>query len=379
MISRYFCKLGILLAVLLAGSVNAKNLTLPAWVSDHMVLPAGMSFALAGQADPGTMVVVRFGGQSVSTTADGTGKWSIQFQPLEAGLKGELAVEAGYEKKLITDVVTGDIWLCAGQSNMVRPVSMSAEAVEAVTDVQNADVRFYSGGSWLCVKPANVQKLSAVALFFAVEMYKKQETPVGIYVAAKGGTSIEAWMPVESFPDTDTGRRMRPLANDPEVIQAAAEDQAGPMKPYGQHRLARWDLGRAVPSSLFEQLVRPVADIPVRGVVWYQGENNASSLARAQEYRLWLESLISAYRYLWHNAELPFAIIQLPEYDSGSPDGRAGWAAVQKTQAEVAENTVNAVVVEIQDLGDPADIHPKRKRDVGRRAAEAVANLLNKK
>jgi sialate O-acetylesterase len=260
---------------------------------------------------------------------------------------------------------------------MQRQVQDSDEADEAVADIQNVNIRCFDGSRWQVVTPANVKQISAVGAYFAMEMARRQKEPVGIFVAARGGTGIEAWVPVEAFPDTADGNRFKPLVNDPEVLKAAAEDAAD-FKPWGQHRLFKWNLGRAVPSSLFETLVRPFGDLPVCGAVWYQGESNASTVERAQEYRLWLQGLIGAYRNLWRNPDMPFVIIQLPDYDPGSDSGRAGWATLQEVQADVAKNTTNAAIVDIKDLGDLKDIHPRRKKEVGIRAADAAWKLLGK-
>jgi sialate O-acetylesterase len=253
---------------------------------------------------------------------------------------------------------------------MQRTVALTDEAAEAAEDIRTVDVRYFNGRSWVNVTAGNVSKISAVAVYFSTEIVRRQKTPVGIFVAAVGGTRIEAWLPAEAFPDTESGRLMKPLVNDPEVLKAAEEDRAGPLKPYGQHRLARWGLGRAVPASLFEQLIRPFADLPVCGVVWYQGEGNTSSVEQAQEYRLWLVNLISAYRNLWNSPDLPFVIIQLPDFD-----GRPAWKVLQDVQASVAESTKQVAVVDIKEFGDPKDIHPRRKKEVGRRAAEAALGL----
>lgn len=193
-----------------------------------------------------------------------------------------------------------------------------------------------------------------------------------------GGTGIEAWIPEQAFPDTEHGRRMRPLVNDPQVLKAAKEDAADP-KVYGQHRLAKWGLARAVPASLYRQLVEPAARLPVRGVVWYQGESNAVPDAPEEEYRQWLKSLVASWRDLWHSPDLPFIVIQLPDYDPGTDDGRAAWARVQNEQAAAAQETDGIWVVETQGLGDPKDIHPRRKKEVGIRAATTACQHLHVK
>jgi sialate O-acetylesterase len=166
------------------------------------------------------------------------------------------------------------------------------------------------------------------------------------------------------------------LATDAAVLRAAAEDQAD-FRPYGSHRLARWGLGRAAPSQLYESLVVPLAHLRIDGLLWYQGESNADSVEEAVEYRAWLVALIDAYRELWGRPELPVVVVQLPEYwDPGTEEGRA-WEALRKSQAEAVRETVRTALADTGGLGDPRDIHPKRKREVGQRATTAAAQLLS--
>ena len=372
---RTFFFAGILPSLLFQSAI-ASQITVPSWVSDNMILPAGIPFKITGMADPRLTLSVSFGSISAETTTDDAGSWVIQFPIVEAGMKGELTFKSDAEVKVIHNVAAGDTWLCSGQSNMQRTVANSDAALDAEKDILNLDIRCFDGKSWKKITDENVRSLSAVAVYFAIEMTRRQKLPIGIFIAARGGTSIDAWMPGDAFPDTKSGRYWKTLVNDPEVIKAAEEDQAD-FKPYGQHRLARWGLGRAVPSSLYEQLIKPYDDFPVKGVVWYQGESNAGTVEQAKEYRLWLSKLILAYRKLWGNPDLPFLIIQLPSYDPGTPEGRKAWSVLQDMQARVGRKTYNAGVVKIKDLGDLKDIHPQRKKEVGVRAADVAWKLIH--
>ncbi len=264
-----------------------------------------------------------------------------------------------------------EIWLCGGQSNMAFQVSNSAEGNLISERIGGAKVFLYENGTWVPVSKKNVGSLSAVAVAFAMERSIRTSKAIGICVAARGGTGIEAWLPLAAFPDTAESSRLKALASDPEVLQAAREDQAD-FKVYGKHRLAKWSLGRAVPGSLFEELVRPLGSLPVDGVIWYQGESNASNPAQADEYRVWLEHLITAYRGIFHNEKLPFVIVQLPDYVSKSAAEQKGWEIVQEAQAAVGAKAPFAVTVPIFDLGERESIHPRRKLDVGKRVEQAV-------
>jgi lysophospholipase L1-like esterase len=350
--------------------------SLPPWVLDNMIFPSGINWKLQGSCSPLQKVSLSFGGIKISTKAGKAGIWKMDFPPVKPGISGEMVFVCNGEKKIIKDVLSGNIWLCAGQSNMVVPVSYSAESAEAGNDISSSDIRYFNGNQWLKVTRENVQSISAVALFFAAEMEKRQKSPVGIFVAARGGTGIEAWIPEDAFPDNETGRRFKILANDSLVLKAAGEDKAD-VKPYGQHKLAKWGLTRAVPASLFDELVRPSGQMPVAGVVWYQGESNAENIDQAAGYHLWLENLISSYRKLFDNPGLPFAIIQIPAYDAATPESRKAWTAIQNAQETAVNNTKQAVLVDIKDLGDLNDIHPRRKKEVGIRTAKAVCELIN--
>lgn len=267
-------------------------------------------------------------------------------------------------------------WLCAGQSNMGMRVAQCAEADAAAAITCAAQVSVYREGRWEPVSAANVQSTAAVPFFFAAALGSRLEAPVRIAIAARGGTGIEAWLPVSAFPRTDRADRLAALATEPAVLRAAAEDEAD-FKPYGSHRLARWGLGRAAPAQLYESLVVPLAHLRIDGLLWYQGESNADSVEEAVEYRAWLVALIHAYRELWRRPDLPVVVVQLPEYwDPATEEGRA-WEALRKSQAEAVSGTTRTALVDTAGLGDPRDIHPKRKRDVGQRAATAAAELLS--
>ncbi len=353
------------------------SLSVPAWFGDHMMLPANCSVPLCGRAAAGTKVTVEFANRKKTAVADSSSHWKMTLDPMPASsMPRVLQVSSSEFQVSFTDVLIGDIWLCSGQSNMQRQVKDSDEAGEAVLDIQSVDVRYFNGSQWMVVNEGNVEKVSAVGAYFAMEMARRRQAPVGIFVAARGGTGIEAWVPASCFPDTEIGRRMRPLVSNPDVLQAAQEDRRT-FRKYGEHRLARWGLGRAVPSMLFTELVQPFDDLPIRGVLWYQGESNADTLAQAQEYHQWLGRLITAYRSMWNNPVLPFVIVQLPDYDAGSDELREAWSVVQQKQSEVVSKTDQAVLVDIKDLGDLGDIHPRRKKEVGVRAAVAAEDLFN--
>ena len=354
----------------------SREFSLPLWISDDMIFPSETNWILKGSCGSFQEVSVSFDNIKISTKSDKEGIWEINFPSVKPGISSDLVFVCNGETKVIKEVLSGNIWLCAGQSNMAMHVKSSKESVEAGDDISSHVIRYFNGKQWQKVTDDNVQSISAVAFFFAAEMQKRQRKPMGIFVAARGGTGIESWVPEEAFPDNENGNRFRTLVNDSLVLKAAREDEED-MKPYGQHRLAKWGLGRAVPAMLFNKLICPLGRLPLTGVVWYQGESNTDKASQAAEYRFWLENLISSYRKHFNKPDLPFAIIQLPNYDPGTSESLKAWKILQDVQAYVAQNVPRTVLVDILDLGDLNDIHPKRKKEVGIRTAKAVCKLIS--
>lgn len=349
---------------------------LPAWVSDNMIFPSEICWTLQGKCSAFQEVSVSYGDKTTSAVANKDGIWELHFKPVKAGVYGEMVFVCNDEVIVINEVLSGNIWLCAGQSNMAMQVSSCDESHEANNDASSTDIRYFNGKQWIKVARENVQNIAAIPFFFAIEMVKKCEGPVGIFVVAKGGTGIEAWVPEKYFPDTDAGKKFKALLNDPEVIKAAREDK-NDIKPYGQHRLSKWGLGRAIPASLFNDFIRHYNQLPLTGVIWYQGESNTDNINQASEYFFWLENLIISYRNHFNNPSLLFSVIQLPAYNPASSESRIAWKTIQDAQALVTKKINGSVLIDIKDLGDLHDIHPRRKKEVGTRTANVVCKLIS--
>jgi phosphoglycerate dehydrogenase-like enzyme len=268
-------------------------------------------------------------------------------------------------------VAVGEVWLCGGQSNMVMPVSYASDGGADVFSA-DADIRFYADGKWVKVDANNYQKMPAVPYFLAKERNRLTGKVIGIVVVAQGGTGIEAWLPKEAMPDSEIGRKMKELSCAPEVIAAANLDRGEEMRPYGQHRLAKWGLGRAYPSELYQNHVFPLAGIPISGIIWYQGESNADSLAMAAEYDLWLKGLIGSWRKLFSN--VPVMLVELPKYNSPTEENPKCWNVLRSSQKRCVDSSANIYWIPAYDLGDEKNIHPKKKRTMGERIAEFIQN-----
>jgi sialate O-acetylesterase len=192
---------------------------LPKLISDGMILQRDVKVNVWGWADPNEKVAINIDGKTYSTQADASGNWKVILKPHRAGGPYQMLVE-GKNKIQLDNILFGDVWLCSGQSNMelqIRRVKPLYE--EEISMALNTKIRFfdvpqkydfkipqidYQSGSWQEVNPKTILNFSAVGYFFANELYKKYNIPIGIINASLGGSPIEAWMSegaLRSFPE----------------------------------------------------------------------------------------------------------------------------------------------------------------------------------
>ena len=253
-------------ALLLAplAALHASELRFGAVFSDHMVLQRDKPVPVWGLADRSEQITVEFAGQKETTIAGMDGKWLVKLNPMAASPESRtLWVRSGQQdrKVKVADVLVGDVWLAAGQSNMAMSVAKSGENAIATREPLPSGIRFFGAGKWQRITTAEVPKQSAVAWAFAREIAQAQKMPMGIIVTAKGGTRIEAWMPRSALMRTEAGRSFAALAERPEVVAAAAED-ARAFVPYPQTKLYTWRMGRALPATLHAEFIAPLGAFP---------------------------------------------------------------------------------------------------------------------
>lgn len=201
---------------------------LPALVSDGMVLQREQPLKIWGTADAGETVQLTFlkgkkAKEAYTATADSHGAWSIELPAMKAG--GPYRIQVNDIE--LKDVLVGDVWLCSGQSNMELPVRRVMDMfAEEISAYHNEKIRqlivpktynFHEpqkdmpATSWKALTQENVMEFSALAYFFAKEMYERTGVPVGIINSSWGGTPVEAWMSEESlkeFPQYINDKRL---------------------------------------------------------------------------------------------------------------------------------------------------------------------------
>jgi len=195
----------VLLAVCSTISANAV-IKLPRLVSDGMVLQRDAEIKIWGWASAGEKVNITFRNSTYTTTASAKGEWEIKLPVQSAGGPYEMTVN----NISIKDILVGDVWICSGQSNMELPIRRVLDLyADEVHNINNPYIRQFrvplkynfsqpendfESGSWKAVTPENVLDFSAVAYFFAKDLYEKYQVPVGLINSAVGGSPVEAWI-----------------------------------------------------------------------------------------------------------------------------------------------------------------------------------------
>lgn len=363
---------------------------LPTVLTEHMVVQRGLPVHVWGWADPGEGVSASFRGANRQATADNLGRWSVYLPSGEAGGPFEMNIR-GKNTISLRDVLVGDVWLASGQSNMEWTLNAASNADEAAAKASYPKMRLFhvrnksseyplddaAADSWTECNPETAAKFSAVAYFFGRDLHEHLGVPIGLISTSWGGTPAEAWtslpalssdaafIPVFSgwswFMDRQSEtllRREKQLRDwEQAVRKAKAEGKAAPNRPWVPNEGYSWR-----PAGLFNAMIAPLTPFPIKGVIWYQGESNADAV-RAPLYAHLFQAMIRDWRRAWGVGDFPFLFVQLANFKTG-PDSI--WPVVREAQLDTLElaNTGMAVTI---DIGNPADIHPRNKLDVGKR------------
>ena len=383
--------------------------------SDHMVLQRDREVKVWGWADPKEKVGVQFGGQSLSAVTDDKGKWAVNLAPMKADTTPQNLTIAGKNKIELTDIVVGDVWLCSGQSNMAFGIG----GCNAPDDIKSADyplIRFRGGwGCWsgplmedLVEKPwyrvaieedlarlkpwkrigpdgKEIGDCPAVGFYFARKVHRETDVPIGILEAAIGGSSIEAWLPPTAFTDYPAVAYLakqrqdaidnwhkKTIADLEKWVADAKKNMADGKEVSNPPSIAPHPnedfRGRCEVSCLYNGMINPLTPFAIKGVLWYQGENNGSE---QQTYIEKLSALVGSWRKLW-GYEFPFYYVQLTILDKPNDDpsgGNLGWQACRMGMLQALKVIPNSGMAVTIDVGDANDIHPRNKFDVGERLA----------
>jgi len=290
------------------AAVARGNVSLPDVISDGMVLQQKQKVPIWGKADPGESITVRFAGQSKKTIAAADGNWIVKLDPLVANAIPAAMLISGNNTIELKNVLVGEVWLVAGQSNMQRLLSETADGEAAIAAADHPLIRLFNVSrqvafkhappplaTWQACSPLTVKDFSAAGYYFAVELQKELHVPIGLINSSYGGSQAEAWTPTEYLLASNDLR--------PTVERTKIWDEERPrVRVEYDEALKKWradaDQARAagarpspspavpdalreyrIASSIYDGMIAPLIPFYIRGAIWYQGESNE---ARAQ-------------------------------------------------------------------------------------------------
>ena len=524
----------LIIFILSINNISEAKLLVSKLYSDHMVIQRDQPIVIWGWTDADKTVIINFNNSEYSAKASDKGDWKIILPKLEAGGPYEMVISSNNEKISINDILIGDVWICSGQSNMEWIVANSNNAEDEIKYSLDNKLRHFAipntssekpendilGGDWKISNPENTGEFSATAYFFAKELRKHVDVPIGLINSSWGGSRIEAWMSAKSininnqqelmdevksqaeleylnqlekfqqiFPgisDVDLG-----MSNDQplwasseldesdwkEIVVPIFWEDAGfngldgigwyrttfyltPEEANGEFELGlgkiddsdiawingikvgemtqAWDQPRVykipskvlkegknvlcvrvddtggaggiwgdvssvylksltllkplagnwkfkisavkrteiatnqIPTLLYNRMIHPILNFPIKGVIWYQGESNANNVDEAFKYRKVFSDMIKDWRASWNVGDFPFLFVQLANYrEPVEQPYDSPWGMVRESQSDALTlpNTGQAVII---DIGDANDVHPRNKQDVGLRLSLAA-------
>ncbi len=384
-------KLWLFLIALVVLPVVRAEVSLPVVFSDGMLLQRDLPIHVWGRSAPAEKISATFRGETRAAVADDLGRWQLYLPPASAGGPYELTV-SGSNQIVIHNVLVGDVWVASGQSNMefkMRELDNPQAEIAAAKFPRIRIMRIKHAYSeypltdavadqrWAEVSPESVPEFSAVAYYFAREIHQKEKVPIGIIESNWGGTVAEAWTSMDAL--TADASLMPVFASRARMMDAEAENLL--LEPVHQAEIAKakaaglapprfpWHPVQQswAPAQLFNAMIAPLTPYAIRGVIWYQGESN-SKLDRAPSYERLFQTMIRDWRAQWALGDFPFLYVQISSFTS---DATEDWATIRQAQLRALQlrNTAMAVTI---DIGNPDDVHPRDKMDVGHRLALAA-------
>lgn len=354
--------------VLLIGlsSQLMSEIKLPAIFADHMVLQREATTGLWGKADPSkrVTVVTSWNLKRYTTQSDTVGNWKVAISTPKAGGPHTIMITDG-KALTLNNVMSGEVWLCSGQSNMEMPMKgYNNQPVEGsamdILKSENKHIRVFTvkknhsltpledvTGHWQEAMPVSIRDFSATAYYFGRLLNEILDIPVGLINSSWGGSQIESWMTSEM------------LTAFPHITMPVAEEKvSNPNKK---------------PTYLYQAMIHPLEGFTFKGVIWYQGESN---LFNYKEYPALFEAMSKGWRNAFNNQNMPFYFCQIAPYNYNSKENNS--ALMREAQLTIAKTQPNTGMAVLMDAGEKRNIHPATKKAAGERLAlQALSKTYN--
>lgn len=402
---------------LLIGMNSHAGVRLPNLFGDHMVLQAGKEVPVWGWGTPREEVTVSFAGHSVMVEVDAKGEWSTKLPAIKKSFDGrELMVSSKSGRRTLQDVLVGEVWVCGGQSNMEWTLRSTRDADLEMLSVNHPEIRFIRlpkiarfepqddfpvenptkpEGNWRLCVPEQAENCTAVGYYFARRLRRVLDSPVGLIDISWGGTMAQHWATKETLRPIPAMKphfeKFEKARN--EWISGGREE--GAKKRY-ETDLKNWEKARAEakakgereprrpnsktyenpdhkgqPGGMMNGMTIPISRAAVRGILFYQGENNSFTVGW-KPYPRTCPAVISDWRKVFGQPDLPFGIIQIAGWSnrrSMTYDMNHHASIVREIQFLTWKRTKNTGLVATYDTNTSGGIHPQRKLPVGERSA----------
>ncbi len=336
--------------------------------TEHMVLQRDTTVLVWGWAESGTKVTVKgsWDKKSVSSVITGAdGRWECGLKTPEAGGPYSVTVSGGGEKVVLGDVMSGEVWLCTGQSNMEmfvsgfsgQPVEGGAEAILDAPEYSDRirvfnikaakayEPRIEVDASWSRTDGKTTAGISAVAYFFAKRLTRTLGVPVGIICSPWGGCRLEPWMNREWLDKSVKGYLSEVQYKN--ILDRREEDGKAP------RQLA----------TMYNSRMYPVKGYTLKGFLWYQG---CANLADNTFYNRLQAGMVECWRDMWGDTgdRMPFYFVSIAPFAYGNDCERPSRAFFVENQLSSLDIIPNSGAAITESIGDKGCIHPAKKKEV---------------
>ncbi|WP_461138662.1 sialate O-acetylesterase [Spirosoma pomorum] len=369
-----------------------------------MVIQRNQPVTIWGRGLPGAAVRAVFRREKRTATVAADSSWLVTFSARPASVTPvSIRVESQAERIILTDVLIGDVWLCAGQSNMAFELKNDRFASEILPKVHNSLLRllnrrpalttykaaykpsdrkhllpdhFYQPAHWQSADSASARLFSAVGYYAGQRVQQQTGIPIGLISVAVGGSPTEAWL----RPDSRTGQVVSDAvfkgdwltnpALEPWCIERGHENldslllaaRAVPKDSLGYNHPFK-------PGFLYAAAIQPLLRLGIAGILWYQGESNALSQARVVQHEQLFPQLLADWRADWQRPDLPVYFCQLSSIGTERGYKSEYWPLFRDSQRRMADSLPHVGMAVTSDVGHAWDVHPTNKKAVGERLA----------
>lgn len=344
-----------IIIILFLTSESRATVTVSHVFGNGMILQCNSEVSVWGKASTNEPVTIEIAGQEHKIQANSNGKWSVKLSPHAPGGPFVLKI-SGTNSIIFKDVYFGEVWICAGQSNMGVTLRKVDNAKAELASANYSRIRFLTipeqcsdtplddfQAKWQKCSSKSAVDLSAIAYYFGRNLHETINMPVGLIILVSNGSTCEAWTDRNILLNNSDLKALTSLERDSKI---SACQRAG---------------------YLYNGMLIPICHFTVRGVIWYQGESNTS---RAFQYQSLFPLMIKNWRKSFGREEMPFYFVQLPNFMKvKSQPSSSAWAELREAQHKVSLNTANVGEVVTIDTGSSNDLFPQNKEIIGNRLA----------